>query len=188
MAGALPGSLQRLVGELLAPRVPWRQVLREFIRQQCRDDYTFAHPNRRYSSARVVLPSLHSERMGRLAIGVDTSGSITQRVLEEFQAEIQAALDECQPETIEVIYCDAAVRGTQEFTPGDVVRLDAKGGGGTKFAPVFAHIAAQGEEPVACVYLTDGCGPMPDQEPEFPVLWASTERTSFPFGQVVAVR
>lgn len=188
MAGALPGSLQRLIGELLTPRVPWREVLREFIRQRTRDDYSFTRPNRRYTSRGVILPSLHSERMGRLAIGVDTSGSITDRILAEFQAEIQAALDECHPESIEVIYCDAAVRGSQEFTPGDTVRLEAKGGGGTAFAPVFDHLAKQEEEPVACIYLTDGCGPMPKREPDFPVLWASTERTSFPFGQVVAVR
>ncbi len=188
MAGALPGSLQRLIGDLLAPRVPWREVLREFIRQRTRDDYSFTRPNRRYTSRGVILPSLHSERMGRLAIGVDTSGSITDRILAEFQAEIQAALDECQPESIEVIYCDAAVRGSQEFMPGDTVRLEAKGGGGTAFAPVFDHLSTQEEEPVACIYLTDGCGPMPTREPDFPVLWASTERTSFPFGQVVAVR
>ncbi len=195
MAGALPGSLQRLIGDLLSPRVPWREVLREFIRQRTRDDYSFTRPNRRYVSAArhpsrgtCILPSLHSERMGHLAIGVDTSGSITDAILAEFQAEIQAALDECQPEAIEVIYCDAAVRGTQEFTPGDTVRLEAKGGGGTAFAPVFDHIAAQGEDPVACIYLTDGCGPMPAREPDFPVLWASTDRTNFPFGQMVAVR
>jgi predicted metal-dependent peptidase len=193
MAGALPGSLQRLIGELLTPRVPWREVLREFIRQRTRDDYSFTRPNRRYMSQPgpgrgVILPSLHSERMGRLAIGVDTSGSITDRILAEFQAEIQAALDECQPETIEVIYCDAAIRGTQEFTPGDTVRLEAKGGGGTAFAPVFDHLAKSDETPVACIYLTDGYGPMPDHEPDFPVLWASTDRTSFPFGTVVAVK
>lgn len=195
MQGQLPASVQRLVGELLAPRVPWREVLREFIRQRARDDYSFSRPNRRYGTTsgpgvgRCVLPGLHSERMGRLVIGVDTSGSITDHLLNEFQAEIQAALDECQPEHIEVIYCDAQVNGTQRFEPGDTVRLEAKGGGGTAFAPVFDHIAASSEEPpVACIYLTDGYGSFPQTEPDYPVLWATTESTHFPWGQVVSIK
>jgi predicted metal-dependent peptidase len=187
MRGTLPASLQRLVGELLEPKVPWRQVLREFIRQFARDDYSFRRPSRRYSGSGVILPSLYSERMGRLVIAVDTSGSITDHVLAEFQAEVQAALDECQPESIEVVYCDAAVNGTEEYYPGDTVRLTPKGGGGTAFGPVFEHVD-QGEPPVACIYLTDGWGSFPESEPEYPVLWASTDRDEFPFGQVVVVR
>ncbi len=188
MRGELPASLARLVGELLEPKVPWRQVLREFIRALARDDYSWGRPNRRYLPQGVILPSLHSERMGRLAIAVDTSGSIDDHTLAEFQAEIQAALDECQPECVEVIYCDAAIKGVEEFQPGDAVRLDAKGGGGTNFQPVFDHIDQTDEPPVACIYLTDGDGRFPKTEPEYPVLWASTGRSEFPFGQVVALK
>lgn len=188
MRGQLPASLARLVGELLEPKVPWRQVLREFIRQQARDDYSWRKPNRRYLPQGVVLPSLHSERMGRLAIGVDTSGSIDDRTLSEFAAEIQAALDECQPEAVEVIYCDARVNGIEEFQPGDVVRLSPKGGGGTAFTKVFEYIDGKDEAPVCLIYLTDLCGTFPKTEPEYPVLWAATENGKVPFGQVVALR
>jgi predicted metal-dependent peptidase len=188
MQGKLPASLQRFVEELLEPKVPWREVLREFVRQHARDDYSFRRPNRRYAGNGVMLPSLYSERMGRLAIGVDTSGSITDEVLAEFQAEIQAALDECQPECVEVIYCDAAVNGVQEFLPGDAVRLTPKGGGGTDFTPVFEHICQSGSDPVACIYLTDGYGTFPEKEPAYPVLWATTASEEFPWGQVVAVK
>ena len=188
MRGQLPACLSRLVTELLEPKVPWREVLREFIREKSRDDYCWQHPNRRYVTAGVILPSLHSERMGRLVCAVDTSGSITDRVLAEFQAEIQAALDECAPECIEVIYCDAAVSGVQEFSPGDAVRLQPQGGGGTDFSKVFEHIAEKEDDPVCLIYLTDLCGRFPDTEPEYPVLWAATEMHPVPFGQVVEVK
>lgn len=187
MQGTCPASIARLVTELLEPRVPWRQVLREFIRLQSRDDFSWARPNRRYVGSGLVLPSLHSERMGRIIIGVDTSGSIGPRELSEFQAEIQAALDECTPEAIEVIYCDARVNGVEEFTPGDTVRLKPMGGGGTDFCPVFDHVE-KGEEPVCLIYLTDGHGSFPRQEPGYPVLWATTDRDKYPFGQVVAIK
>lgn len=191
MQGKLPGSLARLVGEMLEPRVPWRQVLREFIRQQARDDFSWSRPNRRYAGTGVILPSLHSERMGRIVVGVDTSMSIGDKELAEFQAECQGALDECSPEAMEVVYCDARVQGSEEFLPGDTARFSRKqclGGGGTDFAPVFAHVERHEQEPAALIYLTDGLGSFPPAAPDYPVLWASTQRKDFPFGQVVAVK
>lgn len=190
MQGRLPGCLARLVDELLEPRVPWRQVLREFIRERARDDYSWAHPNRRHLQRGFCLPTLHSERMGRIVCAVDTSGSIGQRELAEFQAEIQAALDECKPECIEVLYADAAIAGREEFSPGDAVRLDAKGGGGTDFRPVFSDIAEKQDDPACLIYLTDGYGTFPPSAPEYPVLWASNASPAehYPFGQVVSIK
>lgn len=191
--GELPAGVQRMIGELLAPRVSWRQVLREFIRQQAKDDYSWSRPNRRHLSRGIILPSLHNERMGRIVFGVDTSGSIDAVTLTEFASEIQAALDECQPEAMDVIYCDAAVNGSREFLPGDAVKLEAIGGGGTRFAPVFEHIEKMDAPPVCCIYLTDLQGSFPAQEPDYPVLWAWRDRHSakppaIPFGEVVAVQ
>ena len=188
MRGKLPASIARLVGELLEPKVPWREVLREFIRVRTRDDYNWTQPNRRYLHTGCVLPSLHSERMGRLAIAIDTSCSITEQHLAEFSAEVQSALDECEPSVIEVIYCDARVNGTDAFQPGDTVKLRNLGGGGTDFRPAFEHVAAAEDLPVALIYLTDGDGAFPSEEPEYPVLWATIKSNQYPFGEVVAVK
>ncbi len=147
--GHLPASLQRFVKELVKPKVSWREVLREFLRTLARDDYSWREPNRRYLHTGIVLPSLRSERMGRIAIAVDNSGSIDDKVLAEFQAEVQSALDECSPEALEVIYCDASIQKVEEFIPGDAVGLESLGGGGTDFRPVFEHLDQAEEPPVA---------------------------------------
>ena len=136
MKGNCSGAASHLVNEMKAPKVSWRDVLREFIRQNAKNDWSFRRPNRRHLARGFVLPSLHSERMGRLVAAFDSSGS-TRRFVADFQAEVQAALDECQPERIDVIVCDAKVQCVQSFEPGDVVTIDAKGGGGTDFRPVF---------------------------------------------------
>lgn len=188
MRGSLPACLERFVNQVLHPKVPWREVLREFIRRLTRDDYAWSRPNPRYVHTGLLLPALRSERMGRLKIAVDTSGSIGDIILAEFQAEVQAALDECSPEAIDVIYCDAAVQHVEEFVPGDSVRLKAHGGGGTDFAPVFEHVEKDDEPPVALIYLTDGYGSCRCLEPDYPVLWATIGSETFPFGQVVAVK
>ena len=194
MKGNCPGAASHLVNEMKAPKVSWRDVLREFIRKSAKNDWSFARPNRRHLARGFVLPSLHSERMGRLVAAFDSSGS-TRRFVADFQAEVQAALDECLPERIDVIVCDAKVQLVQSFEPGDAVTIDAKGGGGTDFRPVFDHIDGDKEEdepPVCVVYLTDLDGTYPAKEPEYPVLWCvppgAGSGRKVPFGEIVAVK
>jgi predicted metal-dependent peptidase len=203
MKGNCPGAASHLVNEMKAPKVSWRDVLREFIRQNAKNDWSFRRPNRRHLARGFVLPSLHSERMGRLVAAFDSSGS-TRRFVADFQAEVQAALDECQPERIDVIVCDAKVQCVQSFEPGDAVSIDAKGGGGTDFRPVFDLIenpnsqpstfnAQLSEDPPVCVvYLTDLDGTYPTKEPEYPVLWCVPPGVGsgrkVPFGEIVAVK
>ena len=67
------------------------------------------------------------------------------------------------------------------------MKPEPKGGGGKRFESVFEHLDESGEPPVALVYLTDGLGSFPERAPEYPVLWATTEREEFPFGEVVAI-
>jgi len=38
------------------------------------------------------------------------------------------------------------------------------------------------------VFLTDLCGTFPENEPCYPVIWASTERRKAPFGSVVQMQ
>jgi predicted metal-dependent peptidase len=194
MKGNCPGAASHLVNGMKAPKVSWRDVLREFIRKSAKNDWSFARPNRRHLARGFVLPSLHSERMGRLVAAFDSSGS-TRRFVADFQAEVQAALDECRPERIDVIVCDARVQHVQSFEPGDAVTIDARGGGGTDFRPVFDHIDGDKEEdepPVCVVYLTDLDGTYPDKEPEYPVLWCVPPGVGsgrkVPFGEIVAVK
>jgi predicted metal-dependent peptidase len=196
MKGNCPGAASRLVEEMKAPKVSWREVLREFIRKTARADYSFSRPNRRHLARGFILPGLHSERMGRLVAGFDSSDS-TIGYLADFQAEVQAALDECLPERLDVIVCDAKVQHIQKFEPGDKVMIDAKGGGGTDFRPVFEHIDIDGdkdedEPPICVVYLTDLDGTFPIVEPGYPVLWCVPpgvrSRCQPPFGEIVAVK
>jgi predicted metal-dependent peptidase len=55
-------------------------------------------------------------------------------------AEISAIAEEAQPESIHVVYCDAAVQSCQQFGPSEAIKLEANGGGGTDFRPVFEWV------------------------------------------------
>jgi predicted metal-dependent peptidase len=159
--------MARLVEKLTRAGPDWRHLIRDFC-QRAKDDYSFAHPNERYSESEFWLPGLHSERPGRMVFAVDTSGS-TEAVVGEFLAQAQVVLDEFRPEQMDVFWCDAAIQKHEVYYPGDDIPKDAPGGGGTDFRPVFE--AVKDDPPVCLVYLTDLEGSFPDVDPGIPTLW-----------------
>lgn len=187
MQGMLPGSLARMVEELKRPRVDWKAELRRFIQQTARNDYAWTRQAARYLHAGLYLPGLKSETMPPLVVAVDTSGSIDAGTLVAFGAEIQSIMDETRPEALHIIYCDSSINKTQTHEPGDLIRLEAVGGGGTSFLPPFAWVDAEGIQPAALIYLTDLEGPAPAQAPDYPVMWACTTRKAAPWGQTISL-
>jgi len=75
----------------------------------------------------------------------------------------------------------------EEFTPDQYpVKLTAKGGGGTDFAPVFDYADKNLPDIQCLIYLTDLQGSFPEAEPSYPTMWISNSTTdTAPFGQVV---
>lgn len=186
MAGKLSQGIERLVSDLVKPRVEWRAVLRRFLMARAKIDLTYAKPKRRFLAEDIYLPGLTGEKLGKIAVAVDCSGSISQKTIAEFGAEIRSIHEDTKPEGLEVIYFDSEVCGRESFGPDDQVKISARGGGGTAFSPIFE--ALKDSEIIACVVLTDlqcdDFGPMP----EYPVLWASTDEGSAPFGEIVSLK
>jgi predicted metal-dependent peptidase len=187
-AGKLSAAVKRLIGDMLNPKVDWRDVLRAFMTKARTDERTLARPNRRFMSQGLYLPSVTGETMGPVVVAIDCSGSINGPLLNMFAAEVRALHDDLKPASTHVVYFDASVCHVDEFSPDDQVTVQPHGGGGTAFSPIFKYIDDHGLEPVACVVLTDlecyDYGPTPG----YPVLWCSTTgKHPVPFGDVVAM-
>lgn len=183
--GMLPADLVRLVESIVNPRVAWETLLRDFVERTARNDYNWSRPNRRYLQSGVVLPSLISEELPEIVLAVDTSGSIGQRELDAFAAEVSAVLG-CYETTIHVVYADAQVAHTHVVTRADLpIKLEPKGGGGTDFRPVFEWVELEMLSPACLIYLTDGYGTFPSVEPDYPVLWIMTTDKKAPVGETV---
>lgn len=186
--GTLPGALDRLVDTIANPAVPWRDVLREFVRAYARNDYNWSAPNRRFIHQGIIMPSLRSEELGDILLAVDTSGSVDHDLLSRFANEMQGILDayDC---SLTILYCDCSIQHVQRWqsTDGPLV-IEAKGGGGTSHRPVWEWTRAEGYEPVACVCLTDMFTDF-GEDPGYPVLWAATGKGygAPPFGRIVSI-
>jgi predicted metal-dependent peptidase len=185
--GREPSDLDRPLKDSRESRQDWRQILRDFVTARNPSDYRWSPPNRRHVAAGLYLPSVTRDGIGEIVVGVDTSGSIGTAELEQFAGEISVIAEEVEPERIHVVYCDAAVNSVQEFAPGEPIRLEPKGGGGTDFRPVFEWVRQENLAPACLVYLTDlRCHSYPEP-PDYPVLWATDSRRTAPFGETVRI-
>lgn len=186
MKGNLPAQIQRMIDQMLTPKVDWKTVLRDFMERIAKNDFTWARPNSRYLSLGLYLPTAHSVEMGPVVIAVDTSGSIGISELNKFAAEVGSIINELKPESATVIYCDAAVNHVDTFERGDDFFMKPHGGGGTSFRPPFEYVQKEGIEPVCFLYLTDMYGDFPERAPDYPVMWvATTDMANNPFGERV---
>ena len=186
MAGKLSTNLQRLIGDILQPKVDWRDVLRRFVTKAKTDERSFARPNRRFFPQGIYLPSRSGERLGEFCVALDCSGSIDDRTLNEFAAELRAIHGDGAPEKLHVIYFHHEVCKHEVFLPDDQVgRLESPGTGGTAFSPIFEFLADNDINPVATVVLTDLCCDDFGPAPGYPVLWVSNYADNAPWGEVV---
>lgn len=185
MMGKLSANMQRFVDEVLQPKVDWRDVLRRFVQKAKTDERTFARPNRRFLSQGLYLPSVTGEVLGEIVIAVDCSGSIGQREINEFATEVKSLKEDGNPSALHVVYFDSEVSHYEYFGRDDEVHIEAHGGGGTAFSPIFKYLDDNAIVPVACVVLTDLCCDDFGDVPDYPVLWVSNHSDKAPWGEVV---
>ena len=188
--GKFPGSIQRIVDEMVSVTTPWHEILERFMTSKIKDGYSWQRPSRRFVGSGRYLPGAdYRPRMGHVVIGIDTSGSIHQQELNEFAGHVNGILNVCGPEKVTVVYCDSEVNHVDEYTPEDLpINLSSQGGGGTSFKPVFDYIDTQGLEPEIVVYLTDGYGDQHRFTSLHETIWVSTECEDFSWGDVVMYR
>ncbi len=187
--GNMPGFLDRKIKDILNPKLPWQEILARFVTEHSKNDYNWMKPNKRYMYSDIYLPDTDDPKLGFIAVIVDTSGSIRQKQLDVFAAELMSILMSYPSTEIEVIYVDTKVAGTQTINPNEL-ELKAKGGGGTDFRPGYKYIDDNNINPVCVLYFTDGyCFRFPEEEPDYPTLWIITSTREFnpPFGEVVSL-
>jgi predicted metal-dependent peptidase len=185
MAGKLSANMERFLGELLNPKVPWETVLADFV-ERCRaDDRTFARPARRFISRGMYLPSVDGEVLDDIVFAIDCSLSITDKILNQFAAEARKVKEDMNPRKLHVIYFESKVIDVQTFEQDDELVLKIPDTGGTAFSPIFRAIDKHQFEPACCVVLTDLCCSDFGPQPNYPVLWVSTLPGDAPWGEII---
>ena len=187
-AGSVPGDIQAYLDELLNPKLPWNYILRDFINEMAKDDYSWKKLNKRFFPD-IMLPSLNSESLAHIIFYNDISCSVTDAQFNVYISEMHAIQQMLTPEKMSIVTFDTRIHDEYEVTPDmDIKSLTFTGRGGTSLDCVLAH--AKKHKPTIMVVFSDlECAPMKEQPADF-VIWVCLDNPSatVPFGQLIHIK
>ena len=187
---SLPYSIKELIEiviERRKPKINWKRALNIFSASSRKTKIKFT--TKRVSKRYGTRPGLKIQRNQRIAVAIDTSGSISYQELNMFFNEIHSMWQ--NGAEIEVIECDAAIQKTYSYK-GKFPEF-VHGRGGTNFDPVFAYLNKNRNVLYdGCIYLTDGYAAAPVIKPRCKVFWVITPEGSLgshlKFGRAVQIK
>ena len=165
--GTIANGWKRWADEVLEPTIDWRRALTGAVREAAAwasgaVDYTFQRPSRRNAALpRVVLPRLR-QPVPRVAIVIDTSGSMSADDLAEVLGEVSGVLRAVGigGNRVNVLACDADVHTARAVS--SVREVELAGGGGTDMRVGIGQAMKRPDPPHIVVVLTDGYTPWPE--------------------------
>ena len=175
--GTVPGAVEIFLDRLLNPKLPWYTLLRRFLNDRIKDDYSWRKPNRRFFPEHY-LPSLHSEGLSHIAFAVDTSGSVSDSDFLRFISEIAAVLQQFKPARMTLIQFDTQIKSIDEIRNVDeLMQVKFTGRGGTVIHEVLNW--CEEENPQALLIFTDGHFRQETRQLRSPLVWLIHENPRF---------
>ena len=198
LVGKMGGNVSRGISEMLTPKIDWKEALRDFVKSmtQGKDQSSWRRLHKRYLAADLIMPSSYSEKVGGIAIAIDTSGSIGTEELSQFLSEVKSICEEVSPEQIDLLYWDTHVASRETYTENELAGLTEStkpaGGGGTEPACVPKFMKKHNMNPECLLMLSDGYighQDASDWDIQAPVLWCIKGNSRFvaPVGKTVHV-
>jgi predicted metal-dependent peptidase len=168
-AGNLPAGVKRIIQDMTAPKMNWRELIRMQLESTIKSDYTWLRSSRRGWHMDAVMPGMKLEPMIDIAISIDASGSMGEAILKDVLSEVAGIMEQFPNYRIHVVSFDTEVYNPQQFDSDnldDITEYEVMGGGGTDFDCVFNYFKANEIEPKRHIMFTDGypCGSWGDEQ------------------------
>jgi len=196
--GKMPAGMEKLVEDILEPKLNWRDMLYKYVTEKIPFDYTWGRRNNKSLAHGIYLPATKGEHLDMIG-HLDSSGSILNDA-PVLLAELKGILSGFDNVSMTMIVCDAKVQGVYDLKSTDVDDIMAamdgsiKGGGGTSHEPVVRWIEENMPDARVFVTLTDGYSDMERCLPrlDMPIITAlagayKTPNTFHELGEVLIV-
>lgn len=155
----LPSGIKRLVNELVNPQLSWRELLPQQIQSVIRSDYSFSTPSRKGQDQGFYLPGMERDQTIDIAIGMDTSGSMSDTMARDILSEVKGCMDQYNDFRIHLFCFDTEIHNPQVFTEHNMdefMEYEPGGGGGTEFDVCWEYFKEEGIVPKKFIMFTDG--------------------------------
>jgi len=158
-AGNLPSGVKRLIKDLTAPQLNWRELLQQQIVSTIRSDYTWSRVSRKGWDIDAVLPGNDVEREIDICVAIDASGSMSDSMLKDILSEVKGIMESYNSFKLHLWSFDTEVYNATVFTQenlDEIMEWEVGGGGGTIFEANWEYMKEQDIAPKKFVMFTDG--------------------------------
>lgn len=158
-AGNVPGGIARMIQLLTEPKMDWRELLRMNLESTIKSDFTWMRPSRRSWHMEAVMPGMRNQDMIDIVVALDTSGSMTDKMLRDFLSEIKGIMEQFEAYKLHLLTFDTQVWNPKVFTSDNLETIEdyePGGGGGTMFECVPEYLKEENITPERLVWFTDG--------------------------------
>lgn len=183
--GTIPGEIDIFLQRLLNPKLPWQAILRKYLQNLTKNDYSWRKPNRRFFPE-YHLPSLYGHGLINLVVAVDTSGSVSDDEFQQIVSEIASILKMMKPSKLTVLQFDTTLKEVVEVKSlKELKDVKFTGRGGTHIQPVLDWV--EKARPQLTLVFSDGFFQWPTQKHKNPFIWLTHNNPQFtaPFGKVI---
>lgn len=166
-------------------KLDWRNMLNNFVQDEV-FDYSFMPPDRRYGDTDFFLPdfNVNSKRPIELFFAVDTSASVSDKMLSAVLSELSYAVSQLNGRAVcQLVFFDTRVYPAGSIGKStDIINVMPVGGGATDIGCVFEYVHQLENPPNSIIICTDGTADFPDESQSrgIPVLWLLTSIQATP--------
>jgi predicted metal-dependent peptidase len=167
-AGNLPAGVKRIIEDMTAPKMNWRELLRMQLESTIKTDYTWMRAGRKGWHMDAIMPGQKFDEMIDIAVSIDASGSMSEVMLKDILGEVQGIMDTFPSYKLHVVSFDTKVYNPATYDSDNLdtlVDYEIMGGGGTDFECVFEYFKDNDIAPKRHIMFTDGypCGSWGDE-------------------------
>lgn len=154
--GTIPGEMQEIVSKIMKekPRIfDWKSKFRRMLGTEIEVKLkkTYHRESKRFTGS----PGLKFKKRVNVLVGVDTSGSVSKKELEEFFSEISHISKAGAKVTVAEF--DARISSVWEFKGLQDIKITGRGG--TDFEPMIEYWKQHKKDYTVFVLFTDGYAP-----------------------------
>lgn len=168
--GTIPGEFVSLIEKLREKKPPvfdWKSYFRRMLGSIY--DINIRMTRRRESKRFEGAAGIQHKKKVSMLVAVDTSGSVSDRELQEFFAEIDHVYK--AGARITLLECDTQINSITEYDGKTLPKIHGRGG--TDFNEPVEYYLKNKKEYASLIYFTDGECPLPRKSPSG-MVWVIT--------------
>nr|DAS77082.1 MAG TPA: Putative metallopeptidase domain protein [Caudoviricetes sp.] len=183
-------TFSELFKNILDGKQSWRDILLEYVNEKSQGDRDWQNLDRRMLQLGYYMPDTKTDnRIDRIAVAIDISGSVTYDQLDYFLRETKTIKNNTNPKVLDVVSFNTEITGLFSFEEDDSFDdLNIEIDGGTSLDPVWNHYGKTENKPTFLIVFSDMYVSIPPK-PDYEIIWCVVDNPKWkpPYGKAIYI-